>query len=123
MESGAVDGQADRCRNSLAPAIRKLVGANGQGLSRMEGACAGGSSLRTTAHRHASVQPTMLSGDTDMADGVPPPGRDSDWQRGCGIFPTGEIMDKMNRVSRAPAARPSARNSNKIDRRTFLARG
>jgi sulfane dehydrogenase subunit SoxC len=32
-------------------------------------------------------------------------------------------MDKMNRVSRAPAARPSARNSNKIDRRTFLARG
>ena len=32
-------------------------------------------------------------------------------------------MDKMNRVSRAPAARPSARKSNKIDRRTFLARG
>ena len=32
-------------------------------------------------------------------------------------------MDKMNRVSRAPAARPSAGNSNKIDRRTFLARG
>jgi len=32
-------------------------------------------------------------------------------------------MDKMNRVSRAPAERPSAGKSNKIDRRTFLARG